>query len=74
MQQMTIVISAVGMMLIGAAVIYYQHTGARRFDLILIVAGIALVAGGIAMLRDGLEGRHKFIWMLPSVQGHDHQG
>jgi hypothetical protein len=70
MQSATIVTFALGMILAGCAALYYQHTGLpKKGEVVLIVLGVALVAGGIAMLRDGLEGSRKFLWMLPSAHG-----
>jgi len=68
MQPITIVTIALTMMLAGAAVLFYQRSAQRRFEVLLIVLGVALVAGGFAVLRDGLEGSHRIIWMLPGLK------
>lgn len=68
MQSMEIVSAALAMMLVGAAVLYYQFSGKRSFETMIAFCGVALVAGGFAMFQDGVVGSRKFLWMLPSAQ------
>ncbi|WP_295558862.1 hypothetical protein [uncultured Hyphomicrobium sp.] len=66
MQSPVIVLAALLPISIGAMVLIYQHTGVRRFDTLLSFFGVALVASGLAMARDGVEGTRRILWMLPS--------
>jgi hypothetical protein len=65
MQSPEIVLAAVVVISIGAAVLYYQHTGTRRFEGLIAFCGVALVTCGLAMGRDGIEGSRRFLWMFP---------
>jgi hypothetical protein len=65
MQSLEIVSMAIAVMLIGAAALYYQLTGKRRFETMIAFCGVALVASGLAMLQDGVAGSRKFLWMMP---------
>ncbi|HEX2843248.1 hypothetical protein [Hyphomicrobium sp.] len=67
MQSPEIVLAALVVMLVGAAVLYYQYTGTRKFESVIAFCGVALVAGGFAMAQDGVLGTRKFLWMLPSA-------
>lgn len=65
MQSPEIVLAALLPISIGAAALYYQFTGTRRFESLIAFCGVAFVACGIAMARDGIEGSRKFLWMFP---------
>lgn len=67
MQSPEIVLAALVVMLVGAAVLYYQYTGTRKFETLIAFCGVALVASGFAMAQDGVLGTRKFLWMLPSA-------
>lgn len=66
MQSPEIVLAALLPLSIGAAALYYQVTGTRRFESLIAFCGVALVTCGIAMARDGVEGSRKFLWMFPN--------
>ncbi len=68
MQSSEILLAALATILIGAAALYYQRTGTRKFEFLITFFGVAFLASGIAMFRDGVEGSRKFLWMLPSSQ------
>ncbi len=65
MQSTEIILAALAAMLIGAAVLHYQRTGTRRFETLISFCGVALLASGLAMFRDGVEGSRRILWMLP---------
>jgi hypothetical protein len=62
-----IVLAAFGTIAAGAAALRYQATGRRRFEFLIIVFGVATVASGLAMFRDGMAGSRAFLWMLPDA-------
>lgn len=66
MQSPEIVLAALVVILVGAATLYYQFTGTRRFESLIAFCGVALIAGGIAMAQDGVAGSRKILWMFPS--------
>jgi hypothetical protein len=68
MQSLEIVLTALAVMLVGATALYYQFTGARRFETLIAFCGVALVASGFAMFQDGVAGSRKFLWMLPRAE------
>ncbi len=59
---------ALALVLLGACALLYQRGGKRRFESALVVAGIALVASGIAVLRDDVEGSHMILWKAPAYE------
>jgi hypothetical protein len=65
MHSANIVLLALVTILAGAAALRYQATGKRRFELFLIAFGVATMASGLAMFRDGVAGSRAFLWMLP---------
>jgi hypothetical protein len=65
MQSPEIVLAAIVVISIGAAVLYYQYTGTRRFESLIAFCGVALVTCGLAMGRDGIEGSRRILWMIP---------
>lgn len=67
MQSPDIVAVAIATILVGAAALRYQATGRRRFEMVIILFGVATVASGIAMFRDGVVGSREFLWMLPTA-------
>ncbi|MDQ8697204.1 hypothetical protein [Hyphomicrobium sp. LHD-15] len=68
MQSLEIVLSAFALMLVGAAALYYQRKGARRFESLIAFCGVALLASGFAMFQDGISGSRKILWMLPHAE------
>ena len=68
MQSLEIVLSALAVMLVGAAALYYQRKGARRFESLIAFCGVALLASGFAMFQDGISGSRKILWMLPDAK------
>ncbi len=67
MQSPEIVLAALVVMLVGAAALYYQYTGTRKFETLIAFCGVALVASGFAMAQDGVLGTRKILWMLPGA-------
>lgn len=61
-----IVLAALAIIAAGALALRYQATGRRRFEFLIIVFGVASVASGLAMFRDGVAGSREFLWMLPA--------
>ena len=68
MQSLEIVLSALAVMLVGAAALYYQRRGAKRFESLIAFCGVALLASGFAMFQDGVSGSRKILWMLPDAK------
>jgi hypothetical protein len=66
MQSTDIILAALAVILLGAVALYYQYSGSRRFETLISFCGVALVASGLAMFRDGVEGSRSFLWALPS--------
>ncbi len=61
-----IILGALAVLLLGALVLSYQCTGPRRFETLISFCGVALIASGLAMFRDGVEGSRRILWALPS--------
>lgn len=65
MQSLHIFFAALVAISVGAGLLYYQLTRARRHEVMLAFCGVALVASGLAMGRDGVAGTRHFLWMFP---------
>lgn len=48
----------------GILVLAYQRAGRRRFETLVGLCGIALLAGGLAVARDATIGSTTILWVL----------
>jgi hypothetical protein len=63
MQPLAIYALAGLMVMAGAAMVYYQSLGRRKFESIVTAVGVALVVCGLTMLRDEWSGSRNILWM-----------
>lgn len=61
---MNVFVVAVAMIMAGAGVLAYQRSGRHRFETLLGVCGIALLACGLAVARDATMGSTTILWVL----------
>lgn len=55
---------ALAMILTGLVALYYLSLRPRPFDTVFVVLGVALVACGIAVFRDSVEGSRRILWVV----------
>ena len=62
-------ISIVGLLMVavGGTLVYWQSLGRRKFETVVAGLGVALIACGLAVVRDGMSGSRDILWMLPAV-------
>lgn len=58
------------MILVGGLAAYRQRLHSGRYDGFVNGLSVALIACGIAVLRDGITGSRHILWMLPEVMAH----
>jgi hypothetical protein len=58
-----IILSALAILGLGA--ILLTRSGPRRLEVVVSFCGVALVASGLAMVRDGVNGSRSILWAMP---------
>lgn len=66
MELITILAFGLALTAMGAGFLYYHFRAARRFETLIAVVGGVLVVCGLAVVRDGVSGSRRILWMLPS--------
>jgi len=71
MNPMSIVMLGGLLVFCGGALLHYSYTlSHRRSEILLNGLGVALLACGLAVVRDGATGSRHILWMLPDQAIH----
>jgi hypothetical protein len=66
MQSISICLFGLGMIGVGGALMHLQYRGLIRHETLIAGIGVAFIACGVAVIKDGASGSREILWMLPT--------